>query len=452
MPALAAAVPVCRGVPRGALVLAVVAGALLPALARAEEPDTASARYQGRTLGRLAFSGHRTTKDYVIARELELRPGQTVTAAAIDADGDRLENLSIFSSVRPVFTEGDSGLALEWKLKEMPPIIPFPAFSYNEVDGWSFGAGLASTNLAGRAISLGASYLPIGTRQGYGSFRYPWIRGNHLSLAAGYARLNRQDDLNEFREKSNEVSVTVGTYLGRFGRLSGSVGYFGIGSDSTGRTLSPDDHDDLARVQISLGYDSRDSYRRPEQGWQNEIEVVRTGGWLPGDGDFWTGTLDVRRFQRGFGHQVLGVGGLVSLQSGVVGRDIPGYLQYRMGGANSIRGYDAIELGRELYGKNQYIVTAEYSIPLRRLREHRVFKWTFSLGLDLVPFVDHGLAWSESRDLALRRSRSSLGAGLHLLVPGGGKVRFDFAWGENGNYAFHLAGGVKWDAQRARLR
>ena len=52
--------------------------------------------------------------------------------------------------------------------------------------------------------------------------------------------------------------------------------------------------------------------------------------------------------------------GLVSLQSGELGTDVPGYLNYFMGGANSIRGYGVTDLGEELSGKNQMLGTAEY--------------------------------------------------------------------------------------------
>jgi outer membrane protein assembly factor BamA len=149
---------------------------------------------------------------------------------------------------------------------------------------------------------------------------------------------------------------------------------------------------------------------------------------------------------------VLRAGGLLSLQSGEVGVDIPEYLQYRMGGANSIRGYDPVELGSTLYGKNQYIVTLEYGVPLRRIREYRILSWTFSLGLDAALFLDHGGAWNEPHELSLERSRTGAGVGLRLLVPGMEQFRFDFAWGEGGSFQFHFASGTKLAAQRNRLR
>ena len=427
--------------------------AVLPAPAPAAEAgDSLLHAHEGRPLGRYTFSGNRITKDYVIARELELRPGRPLAADSLEEDLARLDNLSIFSSVRPVFTARGDSSDLDLVIKEMPALVPYPAISYNEIDGWSAGLGVASLNLLGRGISLSASVLPVGTWQGKVKFSYPWIAGNHFGLAATYANLDRLDELNGFREKSNEFTPQVSTYFGRHGRLRGFLDYLGMSSDVDGKTLSSDNHDDLVRLGVAAGYDSRDSYRRPVCGWQNEVQVLRTGGFLPGDGDFWSGDLDLRLYQPGFRRHTLRAGALLSLQSGTVGEDIPVYLQYRMGGANSIRGYDPIELGTQLYGKNQYIFTFEYGFPVRPIREYRLFKWTISLGLDVAAFLDHGLAWNEAEEISLKRSRTGIGAGFRLLVPGMEQFRFDFAVGEGGELQFHFASGAKMPAQRNRIR
>jgi outer membrane protein assembly factor BamA len=225
-----------------------------------------------------------------------------------------------------------------------------------------------------------------------------------------------------------------------------------MGSDVDGKTLSPDNVDDLLSFGGACGYDSRDSYRRPTRGWLHGLQVTRTGGPLPGDGDFWTGSLDLRGYQRVRRTHVLSAGALLSLQSGALGVELPEYLQYHLGGANSIRGHDPIELGRVLYGKNQYILTVEYGVPVRRIREYRIFKWTFSLGLDVAAFADHGCAFSTSHEVSLARSRSGVGVGVRLLVPSIEQLRVDFALGEGGEFQVHFAAGGKLAAQVGRLR
>jgi outer membrane protein assembly factor BamA len=144
--------------------------------------------------------------------------------------------------------------------------------------------------------------------------------------------------------------------------------------------------------------------------------------------------------------------GLASLQSGTVDKDIPVYMIYRLGGANSIRGYNIKELGQTLYGKNQLLGTAEYSFNLLPLQRWDVWKFAFRLGLDVALFADVGTAWSDSSEFVAKRARGGGGAGLRLLVPGAEMIRLDVGWSHQGGFQFHLAGSTKPTSQRNRLR
>ena len=53
--------------------------------------------------------------------------------------------------------------------------------------------------------------------------------------------------------------------------------YFEMRSDTAGITLSPDNEDQLLRLGASIGWDTRDSWRNPRRGGQNEIELWHTG-------------------------------------------------------------------------------------------------------------------------------------------------------------------------------
>jgi outer membrane protein assembly factor BamA len=146
------------------------------------------------------------------------------------------------------------------------------------------------------------------------------------------------------------------------------------------------------------------------------------------------------------------VTGLMTLQSGTVGQDVPIYLEYHMGGANSIRGCEVTTLGRTISGKNQMIGTAEYSINLLALRRWDFFKWSVRLGLDCALLADAGTAWSDPLPLALNNTRVGGGAGLRLLVPGAEVVRFDLGWSPEEGFHFHFASGSKPNAPRNRVR
>lgn len=71
---------------------------------------------------------------------------------------------------------------------------------------------------------------------------------------------------------------------------------------------------------------------------------MEDGGILPEDGDFWTLNLDADAFSRLFGNTLV-LSSLLTLQSGQVGRDLPQYMDFHFGGADSLRGYTVDDLG-----------------------------------------------------------------------------------------------------------
>lgn len=177
-----------------------------------------------------------------------------------------------------------------------------------------------------------------------------------------------------------------------------------------------------------------------------------------GSGDFWSLDVDLQRYQPLTNRQTLVVGWLTTLQSGQVGIDVPSYLQYFMGGANSIRGYEFDELGRELFGKNQMILTLEYQYLVTDIRPFPVWKWAFPLGLEIAGFTDTGIAWDTDPGLELDdsfswdRAKTGVGIGLRFLVPSVDVIRVDLAIGEDGKVRFHFAVWPKLYAQRYRVR
>jgi outer membrane protein insertion porin family len=422
--------------------------ALAAVSASAGEVSDALSPHAGRTVTAIAVEGLRVTREFVARREILTAVGQPLRADVVAADVQRLDNLSVFAEIAVVAEQDGDGVRLTFRFKEMPSWIAWVGYSYTDQDGFSAGPKLSALNFAGRAISLNAKAYFGGADQYSARFLWPWIAGNHISLDVYGARLSRTDTLNGFKETSYELTTAVGNYLGRHGRLEGMFSLFQMGSDVDGKTLDPDNRDLLARLGISVGWDTRDSWRSPRRGWQNELEAWRTTG----DADFWSMNIDVRRWLPIRKRQKVMLSGLASLQSGTVDEDVPVYLLYRMGGANSIRGYEIEDLGVRLYGKNQLIGTAEYSLTLLPLRRFDIWKFALRLGLEAALFTDAGIAWSEPGELAMNRVKGGMGAGLRLLVPGTEMVRLDVGWSPEGGFHFHFASGTKPVAQRQRLR
>jgi len=422
------------------------AALVLPGAARAFDPALL-AEHEGKVVSRIGITGNDVTRRHVIAREIETAVGDSLRVATVVADFIRLENLGIFASIDVVPTDLVNAVALEYRVREMPWIIPYIKFRYTEQDGWSLGPALSSINLFGLGMRVSGNYLAGANNQFTLDMSWPWITGNHFSAEFLSARLLRDDTLNEFEEKSDEVTLWLGTYLGRSGRLRGGVSYFRMQSNRDGVTLAGDNDDRFVRIGVALGLDTRDSWRNPRAGWWSEVLAARA--W--GEGSWWLGELDVRRYQPTWREQGFVLGVLASHNSGDVGVDFPGYFQYRLGGANSVRGYDIEKLGKELYGQNQFLATAEYRVVVIDLRSFPVLKWAVSAGLSVAAFTDYGNAWNGT-GLPDGGGKWGYGVGLRFLVPGVDMIRTDVAMGDDGVVYFHLGVWDKLTAQRERLR
>jgi outer membrane protein insertion porin family len=408
---------------------------------------------EGLLVEAVEVEGRRVTREGVVTREIHTKVGEPLAAATIVADVRRLQNMQIFSEVDVEVEPGEGdAVRVTFVLKEMNSWLPTLAVQFTEENGFSAGPGVAALNLTGRNIRLSASAIFGGTTQFWSDFNWPWITGHHIGLRGRGAHLERTDTLNEFEEASNELTLRPSRFLGEHGRLGAGFQLLTVASDRDGKTLSPTNKDLLVSLEASIGWDTRDSWNNPKGGWKNELVVSKTGGALGGDADFWRLIVDLRRWQRTAANQRLMLSGLMSLQSGEVGVGIPEYLQYRLGGANTIRGYDIEKLGRTLFGRDQLLGTAEYSFRVVPMRRFDFWKLSFRLGLELALFGDVGVAWSESRDLNTERTRAGVGTGVRLLIPGNEMVRVDVGWSPEGGFRLHLSGGTKPERQRQRLR
>lgn len=408
--------------------------------------------YEGRIVSDVSIAGNSVTRDIVLYREIHTEAGQPLRLKTVRDDIIRLENVGIFSSIVVDMSEDSTGVAVTYNVKEMPWIVPFLKFSYTEQNGWSVGPSVASLNLGGRAIYLSGYWIFGGVNAYSFKLSYPWIAPNYTKLDLIVADLTRDDSLNEFEEESFEVTPWIRTNVGETIRVGATASVFEMRADRDSVTLSNDRRDQFFRVGASIEFDSRDAWRNPRRGWKNELFVQWSSGSMFGrPGDWVLAQLDIRRYQPLVGKHGLNLGGLISTQSGTVGTDVPSYFQYRLGGANSIRGYD-VDQGKELFGKNQLLLTTEYQYEVLPLSELSLWRWSVSVGLEAAAFFDYGAAWAEKGQFDKDNSKIGYGIGLRWLVPGVNVVRTDLGISQTGDVVFHLGILEKFEAQKQRLR
>ena len=208
-------------------------------------------------------------------------------------------------------------------------------------------------------------------------------------------------------------------------------------------SLSPDGTDVMPTFGTFVTLDTLDSSTNPRNGTWAEGEI----DYAIGDARSWTFIADGRRFQYLAARHGVAAFALASFQTGEVGETLPEYLQFALGGANTVRGWS---LGSRT-GRNQFIGTAEYTFVARQVAPFSIFGFNAYGGLQLVAFADTGLAWNHSAD---RQSAiTGYGAGLRVLVPFVDLVRIDVAWGEPGQGAAAYFGiSLKAARQRQRVR
>ncbi len=131
-----------------------------------------------------------------------------------------------------------------------------------------------------------------------------------------------------------------------------------------------------------------------------------------------------------------------------MGEDIPVYLQFNIGGTNTVRGWT---LGaRE--GKNQFLNTLDPERGAINSYRYSIFGFSGFLGLQLAAFGDLGTAWNDG-DQFMPSFIGGYGFGLRAIIPFVNMVRLDLGWGEAG-MGVQVAIGVmeKADMQRRRVR
>ncbi|MFQ5638154.1 MAG: BamA/TamA family outer membrane protein [bacterium] len=416
-------------------------------LAQASEPNDT---LYGKPVKAIRLDGVKHTKTGIIIRELASQVGRPYLQENAEKDFARLDKLDIFSSIRISPIAENDGVVLQIEVKEILPYLPFFSYEVTDENGFAAGPGFQSVNLSGRDIFVTALARFGGATNIILFLENPWFSGNHLSYLLKVNQRQRFNELDRFNEISTEVSLQIGSYLGEHGRIGGRLSFLSIKSDSMGRTLSSDNRDTLPTIGFFLGYDSRDLWSDPHRGWWNEIELAKGGGFFGADNDYWTVSLDLRRYIPLVDRHTLAFFSLTTLRTGSVGKDISPVEDFHMGGTNSVRGWKINSRGG---GKNQFINTAEYRFTFIEPKLLSLFGITLDVGLQLALFGDVGIAWNNSDQFKTDNFIGGYGFGIRLLVPFVNQFRFDFGFGQPGeSFRIHIGAFDKPVAQRFRVR
>jgi outer membrane protein assembly factor BamA len=326
------------------------------------EPDTLL------TVRDVAIEGNLTTKDFVILREMTLKPGEHLTAEKIEHDQKRIYSLQLFNKVEIDVKPSGSEATVVVRVDERWYLFPFPVlgFRYRNLDNLYYGAGVVHSNFRGRNEKLFFSFALGFDRWVSLNYQNPRLTDGEdlfLGVQAVYSRIRSLSVKTDYYYQTNrKLGFSLGTRFGLYQYLLGWVNYdiWQVTEPRPGRTVSSDGRDAFLTVGGSFAYDTRDLREYATDGMYLSV-FANKYGFGESDLDFFRYGFDLRLHS--FITNDLSIGGRVfTNQAG--GGIIPTYRNAYFGYDDRIRGYfDTVLEGENIFGSS-----AELRIPVLKPR------------------------------------------------------------------------------------
>ncbi len=395
----------------------------------------------------IRIQGNEHTNEELIYRAMISKVGDVYKEKNTDKDRRWLKQLGIFTYLLFETEEEDDGIILIVTVEEVNPYIPAPSFDITDENGLEIGASLYSPNLFGIASYLSV-FFRVGGATNIGlKYRNPelpeanWWNGYSLE----YYYTSRINKLYDFYENTSDFLFQYVTYINDNLSLGPRFTYLNLKSDQPDITLDNDDQDIMPGFGAVFRLNTLNTPSYPTEGWWTELLVTK----YDGNANYWHGIIDFRRYWEISSYRnSVAFYSLTTLSTGTVGEDIPIYMQFNIGGTNSVRGW---ELGsRE--GKNQFINTLEYWHVLLEMKRYKFWFLKEALALQVAVFSDAGTAWSTENEFHQNWILGG-GVGLRLLTASGVSFRVDFALGQKAfGVSLSIGSSEKAVAQRDRVR
>lgn len=417
------------------------------------------------------------TRDYIITREIELKPGNVFKRDTAQKDLQRVFGLGIFEDARFSFSPGEDPR----KVIVNVDVVESSTGSVAAGAGFSSSSGLFGTvsyqqqNLGGNNQTLGAEFQ-LGERELLFdlSFSDPWIGGDPFRTSYTINAFRRRSISLVYDGDDEDIRTAEGDDSPRVVRTGGGVRFSRpLSRDpfkradwtvSTGFQYqrvriqnddgdlaprsAPEDggenlafsdsgEDDLFILTLGATRDRRNSNLQPTQGSLLRLGIDQT---VPiGSGNIFFNRLrasysyfiPVGLIDFTEGPQALAF----NVQAGTVFGDLPPYEAFVLGGSNSIRGYPEGEVGN---GRSYLQATAEYRFPIFSVVGGALFlDYGTTLGSeDNVPGEP-----SQIRDLP----GNGFGYGLGIRVQSPlGPIRVDYAINDEGDNRIHFGIGERF--------
>jgi outer membrane protein insertion porin family len=401
------------------------------------------------------------TKDYVIRREIDLKPGDVLDWSKVMEADRKLVNLRFFKArefpvpnqmnLQPGFSEplirpDDPTVAdLILQLEEIQTGSIMFGGSYNTTFGPGAFVEFRKRNLFGRGQEFYSTVEFGGIRDRFVvGFNEPYLLGSEYALNTEFYYYDIDSyGGREFEEERFGNQTTFSHPLFDYSRY-----YFGFQVEQSDMSVfddrltevvqAPDIYDSDENVTTSLllglSRDTRDFTANPTSGTFNQVSLELAG---LADNEFAKMIGETNYYHTLTGKLVLMLSGEVRLAEPFGSTDyLPLQERFWIGGANTVRGFEEGTLterdtvvrrrfyppyGIYEYSKEVWLGSEAALIGRAELR------YPFFDMLQGVFFLDSGAGYTEIGDIDLGELRFSTGVGIRVNLPIGAMVRLDYA-------------------------
>ena len=389
-------------------------------------------------LEKIVIEGNDKTKEKVITREINIEPGDLFNFDTVKKSLQKIYNLGYFEDVNMKLKPGseEDKIILVIKVIEKNTGKFGVGAGYNSEEGLMGFTSYEESNLFGGGQKVEAK-VEIGGRTTYQvSFLEPWVANTPTSFGfEAYNTISKKEEEEEGEVISEYEEARLGGKL-IFGRKIGDSVKLGlelkserVTHDLISGTLPEDTDEGLTNsLAPTFSYDTRDNVFNPTSGVYGNFSLEKAGGFLKGDYDFTKYNLTLSTyFSTKIMEEVVNIGsikkitdklskGVVALRAtgGMADTSLPSFAEYKVGGMNTIRGYDF----GEFYGDKSLVFNAEYRLPLAE-------------NFQAVLFADWGNAWEIEESIDFADLKFGKGVGIRFDTPIG-PIRLDYGVNEEG--------------------
>ncbi len=371
----------------------------------------------------VVIEGNEKTKDFVIERELSFKPGDLVNMKQIDASLRKVLMLGFFEEISRDFSDDGEPdeTVLTINLKERKTGSATFGVAYSRDDGLVGFVEAADDNFFGRGQRVNAT-MQLGKKlHSYElGFHEPYITKGGTSLGINlYRRISdskKGDDV--FSLMTNGGDLTLGQPVGEISRARLTLRmedkkYDYKDEEETEADLPPGYKNRI--VGFGFNTNTMDHPFNPTEGYKNDAYLEFGLPVLGGESAYSKMRFDHSRY-----FQVKD-GGYVFALRGLGGRLVSGSFKddekFRIGGADTLRGYSYGDDKLDLKGDHMLVMNAEFRFPI-------IEKITGVL------FTDWGTTWDQGSLFSLGDLKNSYGLGVRLDTPLG-LLRLDYGFGKD---------------------